>query len=141
MADPRLVVNNEGVEPRYRTYLIDGSQITFSATIAGGSAQVGLAVNFSAANTVQLAGDGEAVIGKLIQVESNSVCRVQIGGCMTLPAGTGATLTRGKKIVGAVLIAARGYIREVATATAAELGVARGYISNAAVTTAVELEL
>lgn len=141
MPDPRLTVSNEGVEPRYRTYLIDGSQITFLATAAGGSAQVGLAVNFSAANTVRLAGDGEAVIGRLIQVEANSVCRVQIGGCMTLPAGTGATLTLGKKIVGALLSSARGYIREVATGTAAELGVARGFISNAAVTTAVELEL
>jgi hypothetical protein len=141
VADPRLTVSNEGVEPRYRTYLIDNSQITFSATTAGGSAQVGLAVNFSAANTVQLAGDGEAVIGKLLNVEANLVCRVQIGGCMTLPAGTGASLTRGKKIVGAVLVAARGYIREVATATAAELGVARGFIANAAVTTAVEVDL
>lgn len=141
MADPRLVVNNEGVEPRYRTYLIDGSTILFSATTAGGSAQVGLAVKFSAANTVALTTDGSEVVGKLIQVEANSVCRVQIGGCMTLAAGTGAALTRGKKIVGALLSAAAGYIREVATGTAAELGVARGYISNAAVTTAVELEL
>lgn len=141
MADPRLVVNNEGVEPKYRTYLIDNSQITYSATTAGGSAQVGLAVNFSADNTVRLAGDGEGVVGKLIQVEPNLVCRVQVGGCMTLPAGTGASLTRTKKIVGALLSSARGYIREVATATAAELGVARGFICNAAVTTAVELEL
>lgn len=141
MADPRLQVVNEGVEPRYRTYLIDASTILFDATKTGGSASVGLAVTFSAANTVALAADGNAVVGKLIQVEPNSVCRVQIAGCMTLPAGTGAALTRGKKIVGALLSAASGYIREVATATAAELGVARGYISNAAVTTAVELEL
>lgn len=141
MADPRLVVANEGVNPIYRTYLIDASTILFSATTAGGSVSVGLAVTFSAANTVALAADGNAVVGKLIQVEANSICRVQIGGCMMLPAGTAASLTRGKKIVGAALSAAPGYIREVATGTAAELGVARGFISNAAVTTAVELEL
>lgn len=141
MADPRLIVSNEGVQPRYRTYLIDASTITFDATKVGGSTQVGLAVTFSAANTVALVADGEAVIGKLIQVEANSVCRVQIGGCMTLPAGTSATLTRGKKIVGDLLVAAEGYIREVAEATAGELAVARGFIANAADTTAVEVEL
>lgn len=142
MADPRNVVTNVGVEPRYRTYLIDNSTITFDPDVAGGSDKVGLAVTFSAANTVQTAGDGEAVAGKLILVEANLVCNVQIGGCMTLPGGSGATLTRGKKIVGALGAAsAEGYIREVATATAAELGVARGFISNAADTTAVEVEL
>jgi hypothetical protein len=141
LADPRLVVTNEGVAPRYRTYLIDGSTITFSATTPGGSAQVGLAVKFSAANTVALTTDGSAVVGKLINVEANNVCRVQVGGCMTLPAGTGAALTVGKKIVGALLSSAAGYIREVATGTAAELGLARGFIANAGTTTAVEVDL
>jgi hypothetical protein len=141
MADPRNVVTNVGVEPRYRTYLIDNSTITYDADVAGGSAQVGLAVTFSDDNTVQLVADGEAVIGKLILVEPNLVCNVQVGGCMTLPGGTGAALTNGKKIVGDLLVAAEGYIREVATGTAAELGVARGFISNNADTTAVEVEL
>lgn len=143
MADPRLVVTNVGVEPRYRTYLIDNSTITFSATVSGGSAKVGLAVTFSAANTVQTVGDGEAVIGKLIQVEANNVCRVQIGGCLTLPGGTGATLTLGKAIVGDLGGGGsdEGYIREVATGTAAELGVSRGFIANAGDTAAVEVEL
>lgn len=141
MADPRLTILNEGVEPRYRTYLIDGSTITFSASTAGGSAQVGLAVKFSAADTVALTTDGSEVIGKLVNVEANSVCRVQVGGPMSLAAGTGASLTRGKKIVGALLSSAAGYIREVATGTAAELGVARGFITNAAVTTAVQVDL
>lgn len=141
MADPRLTPSNIGVDPEYRTYLIDASTITYSATTANGSAQVGLAVTFSAADTVALAVDGNAVVGKLLQVEPNSICRVQTDGVVTLPAGTGASLTRGKKIVGALLVAAGGYIREVATATAAELGVARGIITNAADTAAVVVDL
>lgn len=144
MADPRNVVTNIGVEPRRRTYLIDNSTITFSATTAGGSAGVDKAVTFSADNTVALAADGNAVVGKLISVEANLVCTVQVGGCMTLPGGTGlsaAATARGKKIVGALVSGVAGGIRDVATGTAAELGVARGYIANAATTTAVEVDL
>lgn len=144
MPDPRLTVTNVGVEPRYRTYLIDNSTITFSASTAGGSAGVDKAVTFSGDNTVKLAADGDSVIGKLIQVEANSVCRVQIGGCMTLAGGTGlsaAATARGKSIVGALVSGNPGGIRDVATGTAAELGKARGFIANAADTANVEIEL
>jgi len=55
-----------------------------------------------------------------------------------LPGGDSASLTLNKKIVGAASSApANGYIREVATATAAELGLARGFIVDAGTTTAV----
>ena len=129
MADARNVVGHGGGE-EYRTYKIDDSTITYSATVAGGSSQVGLAVNFSTDDTVQLAGDGEAIIGKLIKVSKDLKATVQVAGEMELPAGTGAALTLGKKIVGDLLVAAKGYIREVATGTAAELGLCRGYIIN-----------
>lgn len=141
MADPRLTPSNLGVDPEYRTYLIDASTILYSATTANGSAQVGLAVTFSAAKTVALTADGDRVVGKLIQVEPNSICRVQIEGPVTLPAGTGASLTLGKAIVGALLGAAKGYIREVATGTAAELGRETGWIVDATDTANVEVEL
>ena len=141
MADPRAAVAYDGLDAEYATYKIDDSTITYSATANNGSAVVGRAVTMSAANTVALAADGEAIIGKLISVESDKVCRVQYEGYMTLPAGTGASLTLGKKIVGCLLSSAKGYIREVATGTAAELGVARGYIVDAGTTTAVVVNL
>jgi len=141
MADPRNAVAFEGIGYSAQTFWIDDSTITYSATATNGSAGVGLAVAFSASETVELAGDGEEIVGKLISVESDNKAVVQTGGYMTLPAGTGATLTPGKKIVGDLLVSAEGYIREVATATAAELGVARGMIVDAGTTTAVVVKL
>ena len=138
----RTNVSNIGVVGAYRTYKIDASTITYDASKAGGSAQVGLAVTFSAANTVALAADGDAVIGKLILVESDDKANVMTHGTMTLPGGASATLTLGAKIVGALgASSAKGYIRSAASATAAELVKARGFIDNAATATAVVVTL
>ena len=128
MADPRDTVEYEGLHAKHATFKIDNSTITYDKTKTNGSAQVGLAVTFSADRTIQLVGDGEAVLGKLISVEADDKANVQIRGMTTLKGGTSATLTRGKKIVGDLLVAAEGYVREVAEGTAAELAVARGYI-------------
>lgn len=144
MADPRNAVNNEAfAEPTdYVTFHIDNSTITYDSAQVGGSAQVGLVVTYSADDTVQLIGDGEAVVGKLIKVESDDKCVVQVKGWMTLPAGDGATVTRGSKIVGDLGVAsAEGYVRDVNTAVAAELGVQRGMISNVADTAAIVVKL
>lgn len=141
MADPRLDTKFDDIGAEYVTFKIDDSTITYSATEVNGSAQVGLAVTFSDDETVQLVGDGEAVVGKLIKVEKDGYCVVQTAGFMTLPAGTSASLTNGKKIVGDLLVSAEGYIREVNTATAAELGVQRGMIVDNSVTTAVVVRL
>lgn len=141
MADPRLTVDFEGVDETRTSYLIDDSTITYSATTANGSASVGLAVTLSAGKTIALAGDGECVLGKLISVESDGVAVVADSGFVKLPGGTSATLTEGKSIVGDLLVSAKGYIREVATATAAELGVCRGTIIDADTTTAVVVRL
>jgi len=143
MADPRFAVSHKGIGYQAASFLAGGAStaaIAYDATKAGGSVSVGLAVTLSAANTVSLAGDGEAVVGKLLLVESDGVCTVQTKGSVTLPGGSGASLTLGKKIVGDLGAAsACGYIREVATATAAELGVAVGVILDADTTTAVEV--
>lgn len=141
MTDPRLDTKFDEIGAEFTTFKIDNSTITYSATAANGSSQVGLAVAFSAAETVELAGDGEEIVGKLISVSKDNYCVVQTAGYMTLPGGTSATLTPGKKIVGDLLVAAEGYIREVATGTAAELGVARGMIIDAGDTTAVVVRL
>ncbi len=135
-------VSNIGVGGVYRTYKIDDSTITYDGTKAGGSAQVGLAVTFSAADTVALCADADEVVGKLILVEADDKCTVQTEGTMTLPGGDSATLTLGTKIVGDLGAAsAKGYIRSAASAQAAELLVARGRIENAGTTTAVVVTL
>lgn len=138
MADPRKAVKFDGIDAKYATFVIDDSTITYDATKDNGSDQVGLAVTLSAADTIKLTEDAEAVIGKLIKVEADGYATVQVAGYMTLPGGASASLTRGKGIVGDLGAAsAKGYIREVDTAQAAELGVARGFIQNAGTTTAV----
>lgn len=124
------------------TVKVDNSTITYDATKVNGSAQVGLATTWSDNDTVALTQDGNHVAGKLLRVEADNFGLLQVGGFATMPAGSGATVTRGKAIVGALGAAsARGYIREVATATAAELGVQRGRIVNNADTTAVVVDL
>ena len=141
MSDPRatVVLDDVGEFEAY-TFLIDNSTITYSSSQVNGSASVGLAVKMSAAKTVALAADGDAVIGKLIQVFADNTATVQVGDVLVLPAGNGASLTLGKKIVGALnASSAAGYIREVATGTAAELGKARGAILDAGRTTAVKV--
>ena len=144
MTDPRAGIGLwEGEGKLEQTFTYDNSTITYSATEEGGSAQFGLAVTFSAnAGVIQLVGDGEFVLGRLNKVESDGKCRVQTKGVMELPGGNGATLTLGKAIVGDQnATPADGYIREVATATAAELGVQNGKIWDAATTTAVVVHL
>jgi hypothetical protein len=142
MANPRATPAYDDIDATYVTFIADNSTITYSATAVGGSAAVGKAVKLSAARTVALTTDGSHVKGKLIKVEADLRCTVQTEGYMTLPGGNGASLTLGKKIVGAVDgSSAGGFIREVATGTAAELGVAKGEIIDASTTTAVIVEL
>lgn len=141
MADPRAANRYNEIGALFVTYAHDNT-IVYSATAVNGSAQVGLAVSLEDDNIVTLAGDGEAIEGKLIQVEPDGFCVVQVGGYMTLPGGDSATLSNGKKIVGDLgASSAEGYIREVATGTAAELGVARGRIIDNSTTTAVVVHL
>lgn len=141
MADPRSAVSFEEVGCR-KTFLIDNSTITYSATAVGGSASVGLAVMLSAGKTVALTNDGAAVEGKLIKVESDNMAVVKHEGHMTLPGGASATLTVGAAIVGALGAAsARGYIRSAASGTAAELVKCKGEIVDAGTTTAVIVHL
>jgi hypothetical protein len=143
MPNPRSVIDHEGVDGAFAPFLIDNSTIVYDGTKIGGAAatMIDKAVSLSAANTIKLAADGEAIIGKLVLVEPDNKATVQVSGFMKLPGGTGATLTRGFKIVGALLAAAPGYIREVASATAAELNKGRGFICDATDTTQVDVFL
>lgn len=143
MANPRNTVDFEGIAAPsdYLTFKIDNDTITYDADETNGSAQVGLAVKLTADDTVGLTTDASEVVGKLIKVEKDNKATVQVGGCMTLPSGSGASLTLGKKIVGDLDGSDKGYIREVATGTAAELGVARGMILNNDTASAVMVRL
>jgi hypothetical protein len=92
MADPRALLSAEGVGAEYISPKFD-STIVYDSTKSGGSASVGLAVTMVADKQVGLTQDGDVVVGKLIRVQSDGFCTVQIHGGMTLPAGNGATVT------------------------------------------------
>ena len=144
MPDPRRTVSIVGIAPVFKTYKIDNSTILYDPTKAGGAlaTMIGKAVAFSTDDTVALAADGDAIVGKLISVESDNYCTVQTHGGLTLPGGNAATLTIGASIVGALGAAsAKGYIRSAASGTAAELVKARGQITNNDDTTAVAVDL
>lgn len=142
MADPRNAVDFGGIGYQAETYLIDDTTITYDSTQPGGSAAVGKAVTLSDGATVALAADGEAVLGKLIKVESDDKAVVQTGGYCELPGGEAATLTLGAAIVGAEdAEGAPGYIRAAASATAAELILCAHKIVDETTATAVVVKL
>lgn len=131
MADPRLTPMFDGIDDVMGTFLTDGVTIVYDSTKVGGSASVGLAVSMSGNSTVQLTADAQAVVGKLILVEYDGHCTVQIGGFCVLPGGNAAALTLGAHIVGALGAAgARGYIRAMG-AVVGEAVVADGQIIDA----------
>lgn len=141
MADPRSAVNHlTGPYPHQIQTFPHDNTIVYDAAVAGGSAQVGLAVSIESDNVVTLVGDGENVLGKLLQVDADGFCSVQHAGFMTLPGGTSAVLTAGAKIVGDLLVSAEGYI-QVATADGVHDLVSRGMIIDASTTTAVVVKL
>lgn len=133
MGNPRKVTDKEGIGQQRNTYKIDNSTIVYDKTQKFGSAVAGvnLVVTLSGDDTVALAGDGEAVLGILELVERDGMCSVTDKGYIKGLKGNGASVTKGKKIVGALnASSAKGYIREVATGTPAELGRARGVIED-----------
>lgn len=136
MANPRDAVNHLS-KYRAKTYPHDNT-IVYDADAEGGSAQVGLAVTLESNNTISLVGDGEQVEGKLIKVESDGFCVVQVEGEMTLPGGSGATLTAGLKIVGGLgPDSAEGYIQVAST----QHTVSRGTIIDSSTATDVVVRL
>jgi hypothetical protein len=143
MADPRKTTAFDGIGFRAETFSADNSTIVWSNVVGGAAAtMLNKAVTLSSARTVALCADGDAITGKLILVEPDGKCVVQTEGYCDLPGGSAASLTLDKHFVGALGAAsAKGYIREVATGTAAELGKQRGQIIDAADTTAVIVKL
>ena len=143
MADPRLTTSNVGTYAQYGTFDAD-STVVYSSTAAGGATAVGLVVTLTTTGKViSTIADAEPVLGKLVQVDPDGTCTVQVGGVMELPGGTAAALDEGKRVVGALGGAsgtAEGYIRAVGTA-AAEAHVGRGMIEDGSTSTAVVVRL
>lgn len=138
----RTNVSNIGTGGVYRTYKIDNSTITYDATKTGGSASIGLAVTFSAADTVALVAAKGMVIGKLIKVEADNKATVQTDGTMELPGGDSVTLTLGTPICGALGVSsAKGYIQTATKSDTDMMQAARGRIENAGTATAVVVTL
>lgn len=138
----RNQVAYDGIGYDALTFKIDQLTIVFDPTQQGGSSAKGLAVTLAADDTVALCQDGDFVLGRLELVRDDGFATVQNEGFVQLPAGLAATITRGTFVVGATGTAgARGYVRSVNTAVAAELGKANGRIYNAADLTGVWIDL
>jgi hypothetical protein len=119
------------------TYKVDGITLVYDRTQPNGIGKAvgtGPWVMLSNDDTVALTSDGACVEGKVEKIESDGFATVQRWGMANGPKGDSGigTATRGRKIVGATSSGARGYIRDVNTATAAELGLMRGQIINVA---------
>jgi hypothetical protein len=145
MANPRNDVRFINIRQRRETFKAH-AEIVYNKTVRGNTASYGLAVTQVGAGAnkmVRLAGAGDLVAGRLEKLENDGNCVVQTHGNCELPAGTGATLTLGAKIIGALGAAsARGYIDSVpVTQTAAAAQAARGRIIDATTTTAVVVDL
>lgn len=139
MADPRSAISFQGLGYNAYTFATD-STISYDATLAGGSAQVGLAVVVNGAGQVGLVADGEAVFGKVIKVESDDFATIQVDGVCEFPKGSSATVTAGKRVVGALgASSAKGYVRNATTGD--ELNAGDTMILDASVTTAVVVSL
>ena len=143
MADARAVFDVKGIDSVVLTFAYDSS-ITFDKTQNGNSAAAaaGLAVTLTGDHQVGLTQDADAVLGQLLRVDFDGFCSVQVQGGVYLPAGNAATVTAGSRIVGALgPSSARGYIRNVAAATLAEVAKGAHKIMDASVSTAVQVVL
>jgi hypothetical protein len=125
MSDTRADVDFTGIAPISLTFDIDDDTITYDKIKVGGSDGVGLAVELTGDHEVGLVSDNGVVLGKLIKVEADKKCTVQVGGAMKLPQGTSATVSVGNQVKGDLLVSAKGYVQNAA------MGDGRGLILDA----------
>lgn len=130
MAHPGDTLVFDGQHAEFCTFKGDNSTILYSATVANGSSQVGLAAKFTSAGdgTVELTTDASFVLGRVCLVTHDNFVTVQVKGVMRLKPGAGASIPEGAAIVGDLDTAAAGYIRAAASGTASELVLMRGFI-------------
>lgn len=119
MTVPRNTLDYTDVNPKTQlAFDVDGVTVTYDDTVARGASQAGWgAVGFSADHTVELRADAEKVEGMLLLIEPDNRATVRTVGSFKFKAGTGATFTIGRGVVGALRSAAPGYVRGVAVGT------------------------
>jgi len=141
MADPRVATTNRlGTRLSVKTYKADASgDIVYDATQPNGTAVAGRAVMLTGNGLIRLTADASPVLGKLLNMEYDGYCSVAVGGVVDLPSS--GTTTVGTKIVGALLTAARGYVRSAVAATLADVAASSGLVLDVANTAAVEVDL
>jgi len=118
------------IDPGKRFTFFHDASITYSSTESGGAAEVGQVVTCTADDTVGLITDGDVFLGKLILVEPDGVCTVQVEGIMDVPTD-GNPIAFNNRIVGGTT---DGTIR---AATTGDEITARGVVINDSVDTNV----
>jgi hypothetical protein len=139
MSVPRNTTDYTDINPKTQLpFTIDNSTITYDKTKVGGSTQVKRAVKISGDGIVACVADAEGIDGQLILVEADGKCTVRTTGSFKFPAGTGATFTAGRGVVGALgASSAPGFVRGVNVATQAEEDVEFGSVVDDSVSTAI----
>ena len=102
------------------TFQGDGTTIKYDATKPNRSEAVGKAFKINADGKGELVADGDAIDGKVISVDDDhKFTGAYMFGGLRLPLGTGATVARGDKIVGALgASSAKGHIKAITAPTA-----------------------
>ena len=95
------------------TFQGDGSTIKYDITKPNRSDAVGKAFKLNADGKGELVADGDEIDGKVIAVDDDhKFTAAYMFGGLTLPLGTGATVVRGDKVVGALgASSAKGHVK------------------------------
>lgn len=102
------------------TFQGDGDTIKYDATKPNRSDAVGKAFKFNDNGIGELVEDGDEIEGKVISVDDDhKFTGAYMFGGLTLPLGTGATVKKGDKVVGALgADSAKGHVKAVTEPTA-----------------------
>jgi hypothetical protein len=141
MPDPRKDTSIEDIGLLTLPFKYDGT-IVYNRLLAGGSAQVGMAVSLTGLKQVGLGADGARVHGKVVKVEGDGFCSVHVEGGIDLPAA--APIANGSRIVaaGAGLIRAAAAVGAAfAQAAATDQANARGIVTDGSVAASIKVLL
>ena len=132
MAIPRNTISLTDINPKRQIPAwADNDTIVYSDAVARGHAAAGWgALTLVGDQVYALAADGEQVHGILLLVESDGALTIRTDGTGNFKAGTGATFTLGRGVVGAERSSAPGYVKGVTVATQAEEDIEFGYVYN-----------
>lgn len=103
------------------SFTADDDTITYDKNAQNRSTAVGRAFTLNADGKATLTTDGDEIIGKVIAVDPDGIMTgAYLCGGLRLPLGSGATVARGNRLVGALGPRnAKGYVKAVPDAPAA----------------------